>query len=74
MASGALVLIWSLWTYGLSKSARIVRRKGLDKDGGAATKAEVAGDIPPRAQRYLCTAPQKGKPVPGGAGGFTPGG
>ena len=55
MASGALVLIWSLWTYGLSKSARIVRRKGLDKDGGAATKAEVAGDIPPRAQRYLCT-------------------
>ena len=73
MAPGAIVLTCSLWTYGLSKSARIVRRKDLDKDGGAATKAEVAGDIPPRAQRYLCTAPQKGKPVPD-AEGFKSGG
>ena len=36
-------------------------------------KAEVAGDIPPRAQRYLYTAPQKGKPVPD-AEGFKSGG
>jgi hypothetical protein len=28
--------------------------------GGAATKAEVAGSILPRAQRYLCTAPPGG--------------